>query len=85
MTNGRRKEKVRGKEAVGGNTVIYSSLGKCGVKKYRVLADFCALNQLRQFYVGELQPEIIVHLCHHLVCLSTKWNTGCNQQKGGKL
>lgn len=72
MTNVGRKEEGRGREAAGGNTVIYYLLGKCSVKKYRVLADISALNQLKQFYLGELQPETIVHLCHHFVCLNTK-------------
>ena len=58
---------------------------KCNVKKYRVLADISALNQLKQFYLGELQPETTVHLCHHSVCLSTKWSEGFNKQKGRRL
>ena len=45
---------------------------KCNVKKYRVLADIRALNQLKQFYLGELQPETTVHLCHHSVCQQHK-------------
>lgn len=53
MTNGGTKEKGRGREAVGGNTVIYFYWEKRSVKKHRVLADIRALNQVKPFYLGE--------------------------------
>lgn len=55
------------------------------VRKQRVLAGIGSLEQMKQFYSDEPQPETIVHLCHHVRCLSAQWREGCSRQREGRL